>query len=30
MQNSFFIGNHHSILEEEREFVANVFDEFFK
>jgi len=30
MKNSFFIGNHHAILEEEREFVANVFDEFFK
>ena len=30
MRNSFFIGNHQQILEEEREFIANVFDEFFK
>ena len=28
MRNSFFIGNHHQILEEEREFIANMFDEF--
>lgn len=30
MRNSFFIGNHHEILEEEREFIANVFDSFFQ
>ena len=28
MRNSFFIGNHQQILEEEREFIANMFDEF--
>ena len=30
MQNSFFIGNHLQILDKEREFVADIFDEFFK
>jgi len=30
MRNSFFIGNHLQILEKEREYVADTFDEFFK
>ena len=30
MRNSFFIGNHLQILEKEREYVADKFDEFFK
>ena len=30
MRNSFFIGNHLQILENEREYVADTFDEFFK
>ena len=30
MNNSFFIGNHHEIGIQEREYVANVFDEFIK
>ena len=30
MRNSFFIGNHLQILEKEKEYVADTFDEFFK
>ena len=30
MKNSFFIGNHHEIGDDEREYVADVFDEFLK
>jgi len=30
MQNSFFIGNHLQILEKEREYVVDTFDEFFR
>ena len=30
MRNSFFIGNHLQILEKEREYIADTFDEFFK
>ena len=30
MRNSFFIGNHLQILQKEREYVADTFDEFFK
>ena len=29
MRNSFFIGNHHLIKEQQREFIADVFDKFF-
>jgi len=30
MKNSFFIGNHHEIGDDEREYVADVFDKFLK